>query len=139
MFNLIHKSQLSKFLLVGAFNTAITYVVYLLLIQAIPPWLSYLISYGLGVVIAFYLNKNWAFNADVSHRALPSFFVLHVILATIGTLVCHGISGHLPGWMIAPIAVLFNIPLSFLLTKLFFKMHGNSTNNPSINKENPPC
>ena len=46
-----------KFIASGAFNTAVTYVAYLVLLAWLPYRWSYTVSYGLGILLAYVLYR----------------------------------------------------------------------------------
>lgn len=50
-----------KFMASGAFNTAATYVAYLILLAWLPYRWSYTVSYGLGIVLAYSLYRYFVF------------------------------------------------------------------------------
>jgi putative flippase GtrA len=65
--------EFSRYMLVGVANTSIGYIVYLafLLIFEVNPFYSNLISYAIGLVVAYFLNMLFVFkSASHSLRSL---------------------------------------------------------------------
>jgi putative flippase GtrA len=50
-----------KFIASGAFNTAFTYLVYLVLLEWLPYRWSYSLSYATGIVLAYLLYRHFVF------------------------------------------------------------------------------
>ncbi|WP_455925526.1 GtrA family protein [Pseudomonas putida] len=70
------KSSFVRFLLSGAFNTAVTYGLYLLLLNVLAYQASYTIAYVTGIVLAFVLNRFFVFQ---SHRGLTSIILFPTV------------------------------------------------------------
>lgn len=111
-----------RFLVSGVFNTALTYVVYLLLLMVIPYQLSYTISYVLGIVLAFWLNRSFVFKSHRGIRSLLFFPFVYLFQYLIGMLMLWvwverlGLNQEL-----APIAaVVITVPLTYVLSRLVF-------------------
>lgn len=69
-------SRFVRFLLSGAFNTAVTYGLYLLLLNVLAYQASYTIAYVTGIVLAFVLNRFFVFQ---SHRGLTSIILFPTV------------------------------------------------------------
>lgn len=87
-----------KFLLVGLTNTAISYIVlmiglYAFSTLALKATLAQAISYGVGMLWSFFLNKRWTFNSNYSSTnefkkfISLQFFFAFISSATLGIFV----------------------------------------------------
>lgn len=62
--------QFTRFLVVGAANTAISFVAYSLLLAASTPYvLAAAIAFAIGAVNGYVLNRRWTFSARDTNRA----------------------------------------------------------------------
>ena len=109
-----------RFLVVGALNTLLTYVLYLILLAFFSNNLAYSCSYVGGIVFSYYLNVLFVFKKKVSWKSFLRFPVVYIfqyggILVLINTLVIYGGVTQ----TVAPlIAIIAAIPLTFLLSKV---------------------
>lgn len=126
--------QFAKFALVGCSNVVVSYICYilfLLVFQATQfcPQSDYLIAQIIGYILSifwsFYWNKKYVFEADESvrwYRALAKSFLSYsftgVFLNSILAYVWVELLG-LSKWIAPILNLLLNIPLNFLLNKLW--------------------
>lgn len=115
-------SVFARFLLSGAFNTGVTYVLYLVLLVFLPYRVSYTISFVAGVVLAYEVNRAYVFRSRrsaTSMVATPLIYLLQYLLGLgIVTLAvgCFGLDARL-----GPIiAIICTIPVTFALTRWVF-------------------
>lgn len=121
------KSSLIKFLIVGVFNTIISYIAFLALIEFLNYSISYSISYCLGIITSYILNGSWTFNQSISLKGMMTYPVVYI-------------AQFFSGWVILKVAVeifgtteseayiaslCVSIPIGFLASKLYFKKHRN--------------
>lgn len=116
------KLDVARFLVSGGFNTALTYGIYLLLLLVLPYTTSYTVSYIIGILLAYTLNRFFVFK---SHRGLQSAILLPLI---------YGIQYALSMlilwcWVekfgfddrLAPIAaIVLTLPITYILSKIAF-------------------
>ncbi|TDV61894.1 GtrA family protein [Pseudomonas sp. LP_7_YM] len=116
------KLDFARFLVSGGFNTVLTYGIYLLLLLVIPYTASYTISYAIGILLAYILNRFFVFK---SHRGLQSALLLPLIYG-----IQYGLS-MLILWFwvekfdlderLAPIAaVVITFPITYIFSKIAF-------------------
>ena len=115
--------ELGRFLLVGATNTAVSYVLYLLLLEFMPYLYAYSISYGLGIVVSYILNSRFVFRQPLSLGKFLQFPIVYAIQyglgATILWLLVGKVSISPELAMLAVVAV--TIPVTFVTSRFILK------------------
>lgn len=115
-----------RFLLSGAFNTAVTYLLYLVLLMFLSYRVSYTISYAAGIVLAYELNRAYVFRARrtaTSMAATPLIYLVQYLLGlgivtlAVGRLGLDARLGPL-------VAIVCTIPVTFMLTRWVFRRGG---------------
>ena len=107
----------AKFLLSGAVNTAVTYVLFVGLSTVFSASIAYTLTYAVGIAIAYWLNSFFVFRTGHSKRmavAVPLSYLIQYVygLAALNTLIqVFGLPGYIA--MAAVIASAF--PLQFLI------------------------
>lgn len=78
------RRRFARFLVVGGLSTALNYGVYLLLLPKLPYLPAAAIGYLSGLVVGYFLNRAWAFDAATeSHRKVVPFVLVYLVnLAT---------------------------------------------------------
>ena len=83
-----------KFLIVGGFNTALTFVIYAAFISAGMSYqLSLALVYIIGIVIGFALNREWTFaylkteNSTRKSAQFLKYLILYIIVFTTNLLI----------------------------------------------------
>lgn len=116
-------SAFARFLLSGAFNTAVTYVFYLGLLLVLPYRVSYTISYVAGIVLAYELNRAYVFRARrsaTSMAATPLIYLLQYLLGLGIVTLAVGRFG-LDARLGPLVAIVCTIPVTFVLTRWVFR------------------
>lgn len=111
-----------RFLLSGGFNTAVTYALYLLLIEFFSFRLSYSIAFVVGIGLAYVLNRFFVFRVFGGLRALTLTPLVYLVQYLVG-IVTVSVWVESLGWSvrIAPIAaIVLTIPLTFILSQWIF-------------------
>lgn len=111
-----------RFLLSGAFNTGATYVLYLVLMQAMPYRTAYSIAYLAGIALAYALNRYFVFRAKGSLATMAKFPAVYLLQYLLGLGIV-SLWGDVLQWpkALAPLAaVVVTIPVTFLLSKRLF-------------------
>ncbi len=112
-----------RFLLVGAFNAAATYVLYLAALQLMPYRLAYTGAYAAGIVLSYALNTWFVFRAPWSWKRLMAYPLVYLLQYGLG-LLCLSLLVE-RGWVsqeLAPLAVVvITLPLTFLATRYLIK------------------
>ncbi|MDQ3523958.1 MAG: GtrA family protein [Chloroflexota bacterium] len=112
-----------RFLLVGAFNTAATYLLYLAALQVMPYRLAYTGAYAAGIVLSYALNTWFVFRAPWSWKRLMAYPLVYLLQYGLGLLFLSLLVER--GWVsqeLAPLAVVvITLPLTFLATRYLIK------------------
>ncbi len=116
------KNRFIRFLCTGGLNTAVTYGIYLLLLQLVNYQISYTISYVTGIVFTFFLNRLFVFKTHQGLKSLVLFPLIYVIQYLFGLLIIGGSVKYLNlDVQLAPLVVIvLSIPLTYLLSKFVF-------------------
>ena len=110
-----------RFLASGAFNTALTYVLYLLALRYLSPQMAYTVVYVLGIGLAYVLNRNFVFRAHAGWRsvvAMPLIYLLQYGLSLL--IVTLWVRAGLPAYLAPLPAIIVCMPIVYLLTRLSF-------------------
>jgi putative flippase GtrA len=113
------KGQIWRFAASGAANSALTFILYEVLLLLMPYWLAFTLSFAAGIIFVAFVNANWVFGAKtVAARVkLGCFYVLtyFVGLQTLTLLVTRL---HVPPGL-APFGVLLvMVPVNFVGSRL---------------------
>ena len=118
-----------RFLLSGGFNTAVTYVLYLGLLQFLPYWFSYTLTFSFGIALAYVLSRYFVFGMARSGSRIFLFPVIYFLQFLAGLLIVF-VWVDLLGWnpALAPLAsIAVTIPATFILTKWVFNASDETT------------
>lgn len=114
-------TQFIQFGAVGALNTVLTYIIYLILYQHISPTLAMAVGYGLTSLLGLALNKQWVFKQSGGKMSWMTFkyyatygttFLLSLILTSTWVDVLHFPAAWAPLFSLA-----VTVPVNFLLSK----------------------
>ena len=114
--------RFSRFVMSGGLNTAVTYGIYLVLLQLMPYQFSYTIAYVSGIAISYALNRSFVFR---SHQGFRSVLLLPFVYFA---QYCFGIlivwlwieKAHMSS-AIAPLAAaLVAVPFTYFLSHYVF-------------------
>lgn len=115
--------EYTGFLLVGATNTLLTYVLYVFLIAFLSYKLAYSVAYVCGILISYYLNSRVTFQEPVSLAKFikyPLVYVVQYVLGIVILYICIDLL-HMSEWLAPLVVVFINLPVTFVLSKLIIK------------------
>jgi putative flippase GtrA len=120
--DLLRAPELRRFLLAGAFNTALSYALYVLFDRFLPYLVAYVLAYAVGVVAQFVLLHRYVYRVPARRTQALAYPLLHVAIAGFGSATLWLIV-QLTGWPsawagLAAIAV--QVPVAFVLTRWWF-------------------
>jgi putative flippase GtrA len=118
----VFKNRFMRFLCTGGLNTAVTYGIYLFLLQEVNYQISYTIAYVTGIVLTFLLNKLFVFKAHQGWKSLVLFPLVYVFQYLFGMLILWlGVRYLGLDVKFGPlVVVILSIPLTYLLSRLVF-------------------
>lgn len=83
----IIRGEFARFLLAGAANTLLTYLLYLLLLEFFAYLLAYSITYCIGIALSYFLNVYFVFKQRISFASFVKFPIVYVIQYCMGAAV----------------------------------------------------
>ena len=117
----VEQGRIVRFLASGAFNTLLTYGLYLVALRFTSPGVAYTLVYALGIALAYALNRAFVFRAHTGWRsalAMPLIYLVQYVLslAIVTLWVRLGLSATL-----APLpAIVLCMPVTYLLSRVSF-------------------
>jgi len=118
-----------RFLVAGAINTAVTYLIYLLLLPYLGYSLAYTVTYCLGIVLGYALGVRFTFRVRPRMRSAVLFPLVYAVQYVTGLLllfVCVRVFG-IAEWGAILVAIVLTLPVTFLASRLALKHDKNST------------
>jgi putative flippase GtrA len=115
----------TKFLISGALNTAVTCVLFLLLIRFFGASAAYTLTYAIGIVIAYFLNTFFVFRTGHSKRmamAVPISYLIQYFYGLVALNILIQVV-RLPAYIAMAIVIASSFPLQFLILR--FAAHGS--------------
>lgn len=115
--------ELPRFLVVGATNTAVSYVLYLLLLEFMPYLYAYSIAYGIGIVISYILNSRFVFMQPLSMGKFLQFPAVYAIQYGVGAAILWLLVGQasLSPELAMLAVVAATIPVTFITSRFILK------------------
>lgn len=119
---------LSRFIIAGAANTGITYLLYLSLLQLMPYVAAYSVTYLTGIALGYVLNAYLVFKERPTAKSAAMYPFVCVMNYLFGLVLLYVIIELLGGPReIAPlIAIVVSAPVMYVTTKFIFKRVGSA-------------
>jgi putative flippase GtrA len=120
----LRQHEAVRFLLSGGTNTAVSWLLYLLLITiSVPYTLAYSVAFAFGIVFTYYLNTRWVFKVAMSWRSFLQFPLVYLAQYGLGMLLLILLVDmwHLPKAYGPPVVTLIALPLTFVLSRFVLK------------------
>lgn len=115
-------ARLSRFIISGGLNTALTYTIYLGLLQVLSYHISYTVAYLSGIALAYALNRFFVFEGHRglwSIAALPLIYLAQYLFGLILIWVC--VEKLAVSDVVAPLLVIMiSVPFTYFLSRLAF-------------------
>lgn len=113
--------RVMRFLASGAFNTVLTYTLYLLALRFWSPQVAYTLVYLIGIGLAYVLNRRFVFRSHAGWRsalAMPLIYLVQyaMSLAVVSLWVWAG----LPAFLAPLPAIVLCLPLVYMLSRASF-------------------
>jgi putative flippase GtrA len=119
---LLRAPELRRFLLAGAFNTALSYAVFVLLDRWLPYVVAYLLAYAIGIGVQFTLFSRYVYRSRPDLARTLAYPLLHLVIAGFGSGVLWltvQVSGWPSSWA-GLVAIAAQVPVAFMLTRWWF-------------------
>jgi putative flippase GtrA len=116
----VRDREFSRFLLCGAVNTAITYLIYVGLVLFLPYLVAYTITTALGILLSYYLNARFVFRQPLRLSAALRYPAVYFMQYVLGLALLYVFVElfHF-NKLIAPIFTVFaTVPVTFILSRL---------------------
>ena len=115
--------QFTRFLFVGAANTAASYALYLLLLFAIDYRIAYTIAFGAGLIGGYLAHARFVFGARPGARSAAGYVATYGLMYLVSLLVLYIAVDRLsvPKTFAMLVALAFTVPLSFILLRRGFR------------------
>ena len=116
------KSSFARFVVSGGVNTALTYGLYLLLLQFFSYRISYTAAYAAGIALAYLLYRYFVFKASGGRYGPLWVALVYLLQYGLGlALVWLWVEGFYAPAVYAPLfAVAVSVPLTFVLSRWVF-------------------
>lgn len=111
--------RIAVFVIGGALNTAVTYLIYLVLQEVLRYQFAYLLAYAAGIAFSYVFNSLVVFRRPMSWRGMLAFPAVYVIqyLVSAGVLALIVEGFGVPAWWAPLLVSLLMLPLTYLLTR----------------------
>jgi putative flippase GtrA len=112
-----------RFLIAGAVNTGLTYILYLGLLFLMPYVWAYSLTYVAGIGLGYALNAYWVFKEAPSLRSATTYPVTYGINYLLGMAVLWLLVElmNMPKEIAPLVVVATSVPIMYLISKRIFK------------------
>lgn len=112
----------ARFLISGALNTGISYLLYLGFLQLFSYRIAYTAAFVLGILISYGLNAVFVFRAKIAIRSLIRFPLVYLVQYVLGMVLVVTLIEFVgvAAWVAPIFAILVTVPLTFVLSRLIF-------------------
>lgn len=116
-------SEFNRFILIGALNALVTYLIYILYLFFLPYTISYTFAYVSGIFISYYLNTRFTFKSEIRLFKALKYPVVYLVQYCLGIFLLYVlVEIFLIDKFLAPIiVVVLTIPVTFVLSRLIIK------------------
>lgn len=114
--------RLGRFLISGAFNTLVTYLLYLLLLDLLGHRIAYAAAFAAGVALAYFLGRGFVFRTHAGWRTALLTPLIYLLQFGLGLAIVESWVTllHLPAGLAPLAAVAVTIPAVYLLSAWAF-------------------
>lgn len=118
----------SKFIVAGAFNTGLTYLMYLGLLYFLPYIWAYSLTYVCGIILGYVLNAFWVFRKKPELKTMLAYPLTYAINYVLGVALLWLLVARVgvPKEIGPLIVVLISVPVMYLFTRAIFRGTNNS-------------
>ena len=111
--------EVPRYLVAGAVNTVASWLVYLALLRLVTYRIAYPAAFGFGILLSFVLNSWLVFGVPMRWRRLLPYPAVYLAQFAVGYAIVWLVVEELgwPAWPAPLIALVFTVPLGFVLTR----------------------
>ncbi len=115
--------RLSKYLIAGALNTGLTYLLYLILLKVTSYIWAYSLTFAAGIVLGYFLNALWVFKSRLQWQSMLSYPLAYLINYALGVLLLWLLVEQLriPKEIAPLLVVIISLPIMYAITKTIFR------------------
>lgn len=108
-----------KFVIAGAINTGLTYVIYLILLRVLDYRIAYVVSFVSGIAIAMILNSKFVFKTQFTIRRAAGFVAAYCFQLVFGIVILQLLveQTSVPRALAPLCMMLLTVPLSFFMNR----------------------
>jgi putative flippase GtrA len=116
------RGSVPRFLMAGVFNTALTYAIYVLLLQVVSYPVAFTVAYVAGILVSYALSARFVFRREASWRSFLRFPFVYLAQYLAGLLLVSLLVEWLavPAWLAPIVALIVTIPLTYVLSRAVF-------------------
>ena len=129
----VREQTFSRFVVAGAINTALTYLIYVLLALILPYAVAYTITTVLGIFISYFLNARFVFRRKLSFVVAVQYPAVYVTQYLLGLLLLYLLveKARLSKFLAPILIVAATVPVTFLLSRLVIARDGSAPASPT--------
>jgi putative flippase GtrA len=115
----LRSHEFVRFLFVGFANTAITYVIYVVLALVVPYAVAYTITTALGIFISYILNARFVFRRKLSLVAALQYPIVYLTQYVLGLLLLYLLveKADMSKFLAPIVIVAATVPVTFVLSR----------------------
>lgn len=113
------RGQLARFVLVGGINTAVHYVLYLLLVPHVPYTAAFVMAFALATFGSFFLNAAFTYRTSVTWRKFLRFPLSALVNLIVSTLALGVLveQAHVDSRVAPLLAAAVAVPVTFAVAR----------------------
>lgn len=119
--------QLKRFLLVGLASTAGSYLAFLVFLQILHHQLAYALAFLTGLLVGYWLNATWTFQAGHSMLRLGLYPLAYLPQLALGAGLLEAIVAGLgvDPELAVLVVIAVSVPINFIIMRVIFRHTGS--------------
>ena len=108
-----------RFVLFGAVNTALTYLIYCLLVFVLHPQIAFAVAFVIGIVLAYIGNSRYVFRQALTWKIARTYPLVYLLQYALSAMLLHlfGLWLDLGPRLALALTLVFTTPISFFLNR----------------------
>ncbi|WP_368194659.1 GtrA family protein [Aeromonas sp. R2-2] len=118
----IKKSTFIRFIIAGSTNTAISYLIYLILLTQLSYTWSYTISYICGILISYFMGRKFIFkehNGILTILTIPFIYITQYLFGMVIIWLWIDTLG-MPIYLAPVLVTILSLPMTYIMTRIAF-------------------